>query len=218
MLESSIGLFCEPWSDLFFLLCHVNEWFSLALWLVILYLLWCKGEVFFLFCENMWKGLVDIFEKGTTSKSCCLKNKGRYLYLHIIIAPIKIKAAVKFHSTWFNMIGFLRYIVGSAYNQWQNCWDLNGEMVKCCLEKEWRDSILITLSLPMQIWSGKCFWFMAGWSKFLSWYDLFWKSYIYYTDLGSDMLTVRNFSAHSTDIILWKTSGSLVEYHPFSSG
>ena len=144
MLESSIGLFCEPWSDLFFLLCHVNEWFSLALWLVILYLLWCKGEVFFLFCENMWKGLVDIFEKGTTSKSCCLKNKGCYLYLHIIIAPIKIKAAVKFHSTWFNMIGFLRYIVGSAYNQWQNCWDLNGEMVKCCLEKEWRDSILIT--------------------------------------------------------------------------
>ena len=27
----------------------------------------------------MWKGLMNIFDKGTT---CCLKNKALYLYLH----------------------------------------------------------------------------------------------------------------------------------------
>ena len=138
----------------------MNKSFSLTLWLLIL---WCKSEVFFLFCENMWKGLVDIFDKGTT---CCLKNKGRYLYLHIIIAPIKIKAAVKFHSTWFNVIGFLKYIIPSTYNQRQNCWvglkwsnfgQQTGFLVKCCLEKEWRDSILITCHYPRRSDLGSAF-------------------------------------------------------------
>ena len=73
-------------------LLHFDSWFYCDLRL---------HEVFFLFCE-MWKGHLSVFEKGTT---CCLKNKGCYLYLHIQNQSKLMHATVKFYSTdWFSEI------------------------------------------------------------------------------------------------------------------
>ena len=53
------------------------------------------------------------------------------------------------------------------------------------------------LWVPMQILSRKCFWFTAGWTKFPSWYDQFWKGYIIlvHTCLGHDMLSMLSLTS-----------------------
>ena len=153
-------------------LLHCDSWF---------YICHARGKCFFCSVECGKASWISLKRE----QLAVLKIKGA---ICICIEPFKINATVKVHSTWFNMIGFLRYIIRwfciqSATKllrlKWSNFeeqnwfpWEMtSGEGV----EKFHTDD----LSLPMQIRSGKCFWFMAGWSKFPSWCDQFLKSYVY---------------------------------------
>ena len=77
------------------------------------------------------------------------------------------------------------------------------------------------LSLPSQIWFGKCVNLIHGSLKqiCLMVWPIFYKSYYTrYTDLGSDMLSVSNFSTHSTDIFFRKPNDGVMKFHLFSLG
>ena len=164
---------------LFFYCAIIKEWFSLILWMVILYLLWCK--FFFLFCE-MWIGLMNIFEKGTT---CCLKNKGlsvsawKQWKLMQLLQLSSIQLDLIWLVFWDISLVLLQSVTKLLWLKWNNFREQTGFPVKWCLEKEWRNSILMTCNYPCRSYLGSAFWFTAGWSKFPSWYDQFWKSYIY---------------------------------------
>ena len=145
--------------------------------------------------EYLWKGNHLLSQK--------------YRAICICMEPIKINATDKFHSTWFYMIGFLRYIVSSIYHQWQNCWDLNGVTLKNKLVSLWNDVWrrsrvipywwLVTTHVDL-IWEVLLIPSRLKQISLMVWPILFWKSYIYNTctDLGSEMLSVWNFCAHST--------------------
>ena len=92
-----------------------------------------------------------------------LKIKGA---ICICIEPFKINATVKVHSTWFNMIGFLRYIICWFCIQsvtkllrlkWSNFEEQIGFPEKWRPEKEWRNSILMICRYPRRSDLGSTF-------------------------------------------------------------
>ena len=136
-------------------------------------------QVFFSVLWNVERSREDmnIFEKGTT---CCLKNKElsvsarKQWKLMQLLQLSSIQLDLIWLVFWDISLGLLQSATKLLRLKWSNFGEQTGFPVKWRLEKEWRNSIMMTCEYPcMQILSGKCFWFTAGWSKFPSWYDQF---------------------------------------------
>ena len=144
--------------------------------------IYCGAIFFFCFVNCGYKGLMNIFEKGTT---CCLKNKGLSVsaWKQWKLMQLLQLSSIQLDLIWLVFWDILLVLLQSATKllrlKWSNFGEQTGFPVKWCLEKEWRNSILMTCNYPCRSYLGSAFWFTAGWSKFPSWYDQFWKSYIY---------------------------------------
>ena len=158
-------------------------------------------QVFFSVLWNVERSREDmnIFEKGTT---CCLKNKElsvsarKQWKLMQLLQLSSIQLDLIWLVFWDISLGLLqsatkllrlKWSIKLRRTNWFPCEMTSGERV----EKFHNDDLWV----PMQILSGKCFWFTAGWSKFPSWYDQFWKNYIYLYILGHDMLSMLSLTS-----------------------
>ena len=120
--------------------------------------MWCK--CFFLFCE-MWKGLMNIFEKGTTCWG--IKNKGLSVSAW---KQSKLMQMLQLHSIQLDLIWLVFWDISLVLLQsvtkllrlkWSNFGEQTGFPVKWRLEREWRNSILMTCDYPCKSYLGSAF-------------------------------------------------------------
>ena len=103
---------------------------------------------------------MNIFEKGTT---CCLKNKGlsvsarKQWKLMQLLQLSSIQLDLIWLVFWDISLGLLQSATKLLRLKWSNFGEQTGFPVKWRLEKEWRNSIMMTCEYPCRSYLGSAF-------------------------------------------------------------
>ena len=119
-------------------------------------------QVFFSVLWNVERSHEDmnIFEKGTT---CCLKNKGlsvsarKQWKLMQLLQLSSIQLDLIWLVFWDISLGLLQSATKLLRLKWSNFGEQTGFPVKWRLEKEWRNSIMMTCEYPCRSYLGSAF-------------------------------------------------------------